>query len=154
MKKTLFCFLLLAALVVPAALFAGGSSEAATTGGSAKATLNVWTLWTESSQDVNAQVFRKVLAQAQQAMPDLVIQHDATENEAYKTKIKTAIAANEAPDVFFSWGAGFVKPGRHIHFPASQNRQVQEVFLSLLQHAGIAAQEFGDFARRPIPDLT
>ncbi|MFA9380093.1 MAG: extracellular solute-binding protein [Acetanaerobacterium sp.] len=35
---------------------------------------------------------------------------DATENEAYKTKIKTAIAANEAPDVFFSWGGGFAKP--------------------------------------------
>lgn len=110
MKKTIFSLLLLAGLLVPACLFAGGSQEGATAGEDAKTTLNVWTLWTEGTQDVNAQAFRKVLEQARQAMPDLDIQHDATENEAYKTKIKTAIAANEAPDVFFSWGAGFVKP--------------------------------------------
>ena len=35
---------------------------------------------------------------------------DATENEAYKTKLKTAMAANEVPDVFFAWGGGFAKP--------------------------------------------
>lgn len=35
------------------------------------------------------------------------IEAEATENEAYKIKIKTAIFANEAPDIFESWGAGF-----------------------------------------------
>jgi raffinose/stachyose/melibiose transport system substrate-binding protein len=75
-----------------------------------KTTLKVWTLWTESVEDVNKKAFYRVLDNAKKDMPDITIEHDATENEAYKTKIKTAIAANEAPDIFYSWGAGFVKP--------------------------------------------
>ncbi len=75
-----------------------------------KATLKVWTLWTESVEDVNKKSFYRILESAKKDLPDITIEHDATENEAYKTKIKTAIAANEAPDIFYSWGAGFVKP--------------------------------------------
>lgn len=31
-------------------------------------------------------------------------------NEEYKTKLATVMAANDAPDVFFTWSAGFLKP--------------------------------------------
>lgn len=75
-----------------------------------KATLKVWTLWTESTEDTNKKAFYRVMENAKKDLPNITIEHDAAENEAYKTKIKTAIAANEAPDVFFAWGAGFVKP--------------------------------------------
>lgn len=75
-----------------------------------KVTLKVWTLWTESAEDTNKKAFYRVLENAKKDLPNITIEHDAAENEAYKTKIKTAIAANEAPDVFFTWGAGFVKP--------------------------------------------
>lgn len=75
-----------------------------------KTTVKVWTLWTETASDANQKAFYRILEKAKTDLPDIVIEHDGTENEAYKTKIKTAIAANEAPDVFFSWGAGFVKP--------------------------------------------
>ena len=73
-------------------------------------TVKVWTLWTESADDSNKKAFYRVLENAKKDLPNFTIEHDATENEAYKTKLKTAIAANEAPDVFFAWGAGFVKP--------------------------------------------
>lgn len=73
-------------------------------------TVSVWTLWTDGTDDVNAVAFRKALESAKTDLPDIVIEHDGTANESYKTKIKTAMAANETPDVFFSWGAGFVKP--------------------------------------------
>ncbi|MBZ4645679.1 MAG: raffinose/stachyose/melibiose transport system substrate-binding protein [Petroclostridium sp.] len=72
--------------------------------------IKLWTLWTESSQDANAKAFRVALKSMESALPDIKVEHDATENESYKTKIKTAVAANEAPDVFFTWGAGFTKP--------------------------------------------
>lgn len=75
-----------------------------------KVNLKVWTLWTEGTEDTNKKAFYRVMENAKKDLPDITIEHDATENEAYKTKIKTAIAANEAPDVFFAWGAGFVKP--------------------------------------------
>ena len=73
-------------------------------------TVTVWTLWPESVQDTNAIAFHEALESAKTDMPDIIIEHDGTENEAYKTKIKTAMAADEVPDVFFAWGAGFVKP--------------------------------------------
>jgi ABC-type glycerol-3-phosphate transport system substrate-binding protein len=34
---------------------------------------------------------------------------DATENETFKTKIRTAVAANEAPDIFTYWAGGYMK---------------------------------------------
>lgn len=110
MKKIMMCLLLAVVLTAPAALFAAGSQDTAAARQTEKVTINVWTLWTESSQDVNAKVFHRVFEEAKLEFPEIEFRHDATENEAYKTKIKTAIAANEAPDVFFSWGAGFVKP--------------------------------------------
>ncbi|MDF2614443.1 MAG: transporter substrate-binding protein [Clostridia bacterium] len=74
-----------------------------------KVKLNVWHLWTTDA-DANAKSFMKVLEQYKAEHPNVEIEIDATENEAYKTKIKTAMAANEGPDVFFSWGAGFAQP--------------------------------------------
>lgn len=32
------------------------------------------------------------------------------ENEQYKTKLATVMAANSAPDIFFTWSAGYLKP--------------------------------------------
>ena len=96
-----------------------GTSSAAgstTAGASAKpsetksATVRVWTLWTDPTKDSNAAYFYKVLESAKTELANITIEHDATENESYKTKLKTAVAANEAPDVFYSWGAGFTKP--------------------------------------------
>ena len=74
-----------------------------------KKTLNVWHLWTTET-DANAKSFNIVLKQWQELHPDVEVVIDATENEAYKTKLKTAMAANEVPDVFFAWGGGFAKP--------------------------------------------
>ncbi len=74
-----------------------------------KKTLNVWHLWTTES-DANAKSFNIVLKQWQELHPDVEVVIDATESEAYKTKLKTAMAANEVPDVFFAWGGGFAKP--------------------------------------------
>ena len=36
--------------------------------------------------------------------------HEGTESESYKVKLKTAMAGNELPDVFFNWGAGTMAP--------------------------------------------
>lgn len=74
-----------------------------------KVKLSVWHLWTTDA-DANAKSFSKVLEMYKKDHPNVEIEIDASENEAYKTKIKTAMAANEGPDVFFSWGAGFAKP--------------------------------------------
>ena len=43
-------------------------------------------------------------------MPNVEVVHEGTESESYKVKLKTAMAGNELPDVFFNWGAGTMKP--------------------------------------------
>lgn len=93
-------------------VYANGNTDkgAAQTTSSGKTKVTVWTLWTDTTQDVNSIAFHKALESAVKDLPDIQIEHDATENEAYKTKIKTAMAAGDAPDVFYAWGAGFVKP--------------------------------------------
>lgn len=37
-------------------------------------------------------------------------QFETYENEQYKTKLATVMASNSAPDVFFTWSSGYLKP--------------------------------------------
>ena len=74
-----------------------------------KITLTLWHIWSTES-DSNKAPFERALNQWTANNPNIEINVEAVESETYKTKIRTAIAANEAPDIFFSWGAGFAKP--------------------------------------------
>ncbi|MDP4090787.1 MAG: extracellular solute-binding protein, partial [Bacillota bacterium] len=72
-------------------------------------TLNFWHIWT-STTDPNKKNIDAVISDWNTANPNTQINVQAIENEAFKTKIKTAISANQAPDIFVSWGAGFSQP--------------------------------------------
>ncbi len=80
-----------------------------TSGGSAnksadqKITLKLWHIWAADSESSKAP-FLKSVDNFKKAHPNITLDIDATENETYKTKIRTAVAANEAPDIFFYWG--------------------------------------------------
>lgn len=78
-------------------------------GAAPKVTLKFWHLWTTPAE-ANKVAIDQVLAKFNKTYPNIKVEVDAVENETYKTKIKTAIAANEAPDVFFTWGGGFSQP--------------------------------------------
>ena len=41
---------------------------------------------------------------------NVAFKFETYENEQYKTKLATVMAANSAPDVFFTWSAGYLKP--------------------------------------------
>nr|WP_233167975.1 extracellular solute-binding protein [Paenibacillus roseus] len=69
----------------------------------------MWHQWA-SPNDGNTKALREVLDEWNRNNPDIQIVDDGIDGESYKTKIKTAIAANEAPDIFYAWGAGFAKP--------------------------------------------
>jgi raffinose/stachyose/melibiose transport system substrate-binding protein len=71
-------------------------------------TLSLWHIWAADSESSKAP-FEKVLADFQAKNPDIKLNVDATENETYKTKIRAAVAANEAPDIFFYWSGGYMK---------------------------------------------
>ena len=73
-------------------------------------TLTMWHIWTQKSDNTNGSIVEGVIEEWNKNNPDIQIKSEIVENERYKTKIKTAIATNELPDIFFSWGSGFSKP--------------------------------------------
>lgn len=59
--------------------------------------------------DPNKALIDQVVKEAEEKF-HVKIESDTAENEAYKMKLKAAIAANETPDIFYTWGHGFMKP--------------------------------------------
>ena len=71
-----------------------------------KIELKLWHIWT-TDMDANRITLDAGMDNIQKAYPNIDFKVDATETETYKTRIKTAIAVNDAPDIFFTWGGGF-----------------------------------------------
>jgi raffinose/stachyose/melibiose transport system substrate-binding protein len=95
-----------AASVAAASSAAPASSAAASSAApAAQITLNLWNIATES--DSFHVPYQKAIEDYQKAHPNVKIVQESFENESYKTKIKAAVAANELPDIFYTWGGGF-----------------------------------------------
>lgn len=71
-------------------------------------TLKVWSIWSADSES-NKAPFLKTIEEYKKAHPEVKIELTMTEAEAYKTKIRTAVAANDAPDVFYYNAGGMLK---------------------------------------------
>ena len=72
-----------------------------------KETLTLWSIATEA--DANYQTYIDALKDLNAANEKYEIVMEATENEAYKTKIKAAMSAGEGlPDIFFTWSMSFL----------------------------------------------
>ena len=72
-----------------------------------KQTLTLWSIAVEG--DSNYQAYVDAIAAFNEANADWEIVMESTENEAYKTKIKAAMNANEGlPDIFFTWSMSFL----------------------------------------------
>ncbi|MEU6336160.1 extracellular solute-binding protein [Streptomyces cellulosae] len=92
---------LAAALPVSAALAACGGSSGPGKGGAA----TYWYLQGQPQEGARAgavDAFNK-------ANPDTQIEDTAYQNDAYKTKIKTAIGAGQAPTIIWGWGGGTLR---------------------------------------------
>lgn len=71
-------------------------------------TIKLWHIF-GGDTDPNKEIVDRVTSEAEEKF-GVKIEVDTAENEAYKTKLKAAIAANETPDIFYTWGHGFLKP--------------------------------------------
>ncbi|GHU63818.1 sugar ABC transporter substrate-binding protein [Clostridia bacterium] len=67
--------------------------------------LTVWSIATESDSFNHA--YQQAIADFEEANPGVKIRYESFENQSYKTKLKTAIAGNDLPDIFYTWGGGF-----------------------------------------------
>ncbi|OMD58874.1 ABC transporter substrate-binding protein [Paenibacillus odorifer] len=72
------------------------------------------TMWSQfadpNSKDGGFVGFYKALEATQAKFPNVEIEHVGVGGESYKTKVKAASAANELPDIFYTWGGGFSEP--------------------------------------------
>lgn len=68
------------------------------------------TMWDDMASEESARVIVPIIDKWNADHPDIQIKREAVDVESYKIKLKTAISANEAPDLFFSWGSGFSQP--------------------------------------------
>ncbi len=71
-----------------------------------KTKVTMWCIATES--DSNRKSYEKAIADLKKNNSDIDFEWEAIENETYKQKIKSAMAANEVPDIFFTWSCAFL----------------------------------------------
>ena len=140
-------------LLMAAGIFSGCASQAKTSSEDTKettttaaaeakdVTLTLWSISTES--DAFHSAYAQAIKDFEAAHPGVKIVHETFENESYKTKIKAAVAANELPDVFFTWAGGFsqsfVDSGKVLeldsYYPTYKD-QISEAALGNLYYGG------------------
>lgn len=92
----------------PGAEEAGMESDDGQTVSGGEKEITMWSVATEGSATANG--VAKAIETYESNHPGVRIKHETFENEAYKTKIRTAIAANEVPDIFFAWFGAWSEP--------------------------------------------
>lgn len=105
MKRKIVSMLICASLVVSALTGCGENKEGQVQ--DKEKVIKLWTIATESDSFHNA--YKKAIEDFEKENPDVKIEMESFENQSYKTKIKSAVAANEMPDIFYTWGGGFSK---------------------------------------------
>lgn len=114
MKKNLKCFLTAAMAMTLVFQLAGcnGTGESKSSKGSDEEQIKI-TIWHQSVADTDPvkRIIEESVDEYHKLHPNVTIVQDGVTGEQYKTKIKTAFAAGEAPDIAYMFGGGsFVKP--------------------------------------------
>ncbi|WP_078434768.1 extracellular solute-binding protein [Metabacillus halosaccharovorans] len=112
MKKLLSVFTIIALLLLAACgLNGGGSTEQATSetekseSNGGKTTLEFWHI-DPGEREV---VYEEAVKRFEENHPDVEVKMLQIPNDAYKQKLSVAMSGNKAPDVFHSWGGGWLK---------------------------------------------
>ncbi|MET3807104.1 raffinose/stachyose/melibiose transport system substrate-binding protein [Nakamurella sp. UYEF19] len=83
----------------------GAAASAGAGGGAATGTASYWYLTGQPGEGIRTNTVKRFNT----ANPTTQIQPTTFQNDAYKTKIKTAIGAGQAPTVIWGWGGGGLK---------------------------------------------
>lgn len=77
--------------------------------GKAPVTLTVW-YWSILRPDLGTDLYEGIVDDWNESRTDIRIEATAFDIEEYRSKIKTSLAAGEAPDLFYMWSGSFVRP--------------------------------------------
>lgn len=84
-----------------------GTASNASEAPAEKVKLSFWHTWT--GDDNLTKAYLNLIDQFQKDHPNIVLDIQAMPMDAYKTRLKTAAAANEMPDVFLTWAGAMTK---------------------------------------------
>ncbi|MDD6826957.1 MAG: extracellular solute-binding protein [Oscillospiraceae bacterium] len=152
----------IAAAVLMAGMVSGcGASNEGDNGGSAASggkkeegvtTLTLWSIATQS--DTFRESYDKAIADFEASHENVKIVHEAFENESYKTKIKAAVAANELPDVFYTWAGGFsqsfVESGKVLALDSYYDKYKDELSEAALKNITYDGKLYGSTMVTPV----
>ncbi|MCM3634849.1 extracellular solute-binding protein [Paenibacillus camelliae] len=94
-------------VVLLAACGSNSSSDGSTNKSTEKITLTIWNNW--SGQDAKAVAMRKILEDFQSENPNITLEIEALATDGLKTRLRTAAAADEMPDLFVMWPGAMTK---------------------------------------------
>lgn len=153
MRKKLLSTLLCASMAVSMLVGCGDSSNKGSEDG--KTVLKLWTIATESDTFHNSYV--KAIEDFEKANPDVKIEMETFENQSYKTKIKSAVSANELPDIFYTWGGGFsksfVESGKVLELSSYYEDYKEELPETALTYAKYDGKLYGSTYSTPVSML-
>lgn len=96
MKKSARFGAVLLVLILLAGVTAIGAAE--------PVKINFWTIQRPNETDAVGMCLANEIKAFEKANPNIKIEYNYTENEAYKTKLQVAMLGGAGPDVFFNWG--------------------------------------------------
>jgi len=116
-------------------------------------TLEVWHI---SLDEKRHETVSNAMARFQDKYPNIKIIDVPLENDPYKTKLATAMAANEEPDIFISWGGGwleaFVDEGKVLDIDAQVSAIADNYYESALSLFKIKGKSYAiPYAAGPVP---
>jgi len=114
--------------------------------------LVLWSIATET--DAFHQSYLNAIAAFEEANPGVRIRFETFDNESYKTKIRLAVATNELPDIFFTWGGGFSRPfvssGKVLHLEDVYEEFSEELDMNVLSNVTFDGRIYGSVTTTPI----
>ena len=117
--------------------------------------LTMWSIATAS--DAFHSSYLRAIEDFEEANPGVRIHLETFDNESYKTKITLAVAANELPDIFYSWGGGFSRPfvtsGKVLDLTSFYAEFEEDLPRRMLRNVTFGDKIFGSVINAPISML-
>lgn len=138
----------LAAILTFGITACGAKKEEGTTSGGSDAgsqiTLNVWHQWANDTNELKG-LYEKAVAEYETENPNVKINTQALDTEAYKTKIAAEFAGNaKGIDVFYYWGAGMARKLVNADKLLPLDDYLKEDTLSKIKEGSLSAFQFDE----------
>lgn len=150
------CTALLMASVMMVSLFAGTATAAAEDGAELTTDEIELTVWHIGIEETRHQCILNAIERFEEKYPNIHVVEVANENDPYKTKLATAMASGEEPDVFVSWGGGwlesFINEGKVLDIDEWVNEISDEYYESALKLFQVKGKNYSlPYSCGPVP---